>query len=345
MENEKQNLGQNVESMGVGLPPKVMSHEEKKEELVKSLHKNELLPNLRTYHGDIAEFIKSKDQSLTSITLKEQQKKQERKKEEQGKQERQKESEVEKKEIIYQNQDKSKEKIGENFLIYIIGIFLILGAIVTASYLLIFKGKQGPVSVVTEKTIIPVKKTVAIDSSVLTMKILQEDFSSLRKSSDYKNGITGVIIVDSNKKVAITTSDFLNTLEWHMPSALRRTLGDEFMLGLYLSASTLLPKQNDFFMILKIKDYGVAFRDMLEWERNMVTDLEPLLKVYNTSTSTQFIFKDLIVKNKDTRAALSTKGEVRLIYSFLNKETILITESESAIKDILDAFLTRSTVR
>src|SRR3989338_437274 len=68
-------LGGNVEPMGVGLPPEIPSHAEKKEELAGVLHKDTPLPNLRTYHGDIAEFIKNKDQSLSDIALKQNEKK------------------------------------------------------------------------------------------------------------------------------------------------------------------------------------------------------------------------------------------------------------------------------
>src|SRR3989344_4980873 len=67
-----ENLDEN--NANTGLP--------KKEDLVDSLH-NKSLPSLRTYQGDVATFIKNKDQSLSQIALKN--KEVERRKEESAK--------------------------------------------------------------------------------------------------------------------------------------------------------------------------------------------------------------------------------------------------------------------
>lgn len=353
MEGQNQNLnaqglGKNVESVGVGMPPELPSYQENKEKLVETLHKGGPLPNLRTYHGDIAEFIKSKDQSLSDIALKEQEKKREKLekevKEEKAKKEENNENDKADKE---KKQDKPS-KAPTNALIYVISLVLILGTIAAASYLFVFNKSGGPVNVSDEKTIVPAKKTIVLDFSGVTRTLLVDTFESLRNSNDYKNGITAVLISDSSKKIGITAGDLVDVLQFDMPSALRRSLGDEFMLGLYDDNTS-----PDFFLILKIKDYPIAFRDMLEWEESMQSDFSHFLKPGGSATSTTsvnspqtpYIFKDLIVRNKDTRAAISSAGKVRLIYTFLNKETILITESENAIKGLLDAYIAGNTVR
>ncbi|MEK7117783.1 MAG: hypothetical protein AAB861_03350 [Patescibacteria group bacterium] len=327
-----QNLGRNVEPLGVGLPPEVQSHEQKKEDLADILHKDEPLPHLRTYHGDIAEFIKSKDQSLADIALKQNEKKREEKEQEIIQQKKVEEGGSEK--------TKSFSELPQNFLIYIISLVLIFGAGATAWYLFSFKKSQDPVKIVEEKTIIGAKKIVTLDFSGATREGLKETFNSLRASADYLKGVTAIIISNSDTKTAIAAGDLVNGLKFNMSSALRRTLGDEFMLGLYGDGVA-----RSFFLILKVKDYGIAFRDMLEWENDLVKDFEPMLKKDFTSTSTTYIFKDLIVKNKDTRAALSAKGDTRLIYTFLNKETVLLTESETTLKALLDAFVAGNAIR
>lgn len=335
-----QNLGRNVEPLGVGLPPEVASHEEKKEELAGILHKEEPLPHLRTYHGDIAEFIKSKDQSLADIALKQNEKKREEKERDKIQQIKIEETESEK--------TKSFSELPQNFLIYVISLVLIFGAGATLWYLFAFRKSQDPVNISEEKTIIGTKKTVTLDFSGATREGLKETYNSLRASADYLNSVMAIIISNSDTKTVIVAGDLVDGLDFNMPSALRRTLGDEFMLGLYGDGVA-----RDFFLLLKIKDYGIAFRDMLEWENDLIKDFEPLLKKDFTSSSmaatssTQaiFVFKDLIVKNKDTRAAISAKDNVRIIYTFLNKETILLTESETALKAILDAFVAGNTIR
>lgn len=347
MDNENQNIdggidpkglgaeGLNVESMKVGLPPELPSHEENKEKLVGTLHKDGLLPNLRTYHGDIAEFIKSKDQSLSTIVIANQEKKQEQRQEQ--RQEK----------IIQDNNEHNIDKprresfseLPKNFLIYVISLILILGTVATASYLFIFNKNDSPMSVGDEKSIIATDKTVVLESSGINRANLKETFSSIRNSLDHKNILTSVVISDSEKKTSIALDDLITKFNLNIPNALRRSLNGDFMLGFYDDGVS-----PNLFLILKIKDYGIAFRDMLEWESLMLNDLGPLLRE-RSATSTPGKFKDLIVRNKDTRASESDIGKVDIVYTFINKETLLITESENAVKGILDSFLAGNTVR
>jgi hypothetical protein len=349
MENDNQNLnvedlGKNVESVGVSMPPELPSHQENKEKLIETLHKDGPLPNLRTYHGDIAEFIKSKDQSLSDIALKEHEKKREKQEKEVKKEERRapKEEKEAGKSVLERHEESQNRpsKAPTNALIYLISLVLILGAAAAASYLFIFNKNNGPINVTEEKTLVPAKKTVILDFSGVSGALLADTFESFRGADDYKNGITAILISDAGKKIGIVAETLADTLKLNMPSALKRSLGGEFMLGFYADNIS-----SDFFLILRIKDYPIAFRDMLKWEESIQSDFGPLLKPGGSATSTQYIFKDLIVRNKDTRAAISSAGKVRLIYTFLNKETILITESENAIKELLDAYIAGNTVR
>jgi hypothetical protein len=346
----KVNAGQNVEDVGLTLPPEQPSHEENKEKLVESLHRDGPIPNLRTYQGDVAEFIKNKDQSLATIALKEHEKRR------QEKEEARLESMIETPSVAegdaqYEIQKEESEKkpafesnrrfsdLPTNFLIYVISICLLVGVVAVGAYLFVFKESQGPVKVSDEKTIISARKTVTFDSAAATKQGLQEAFDSLRSSPEVKNsGITAVVISDASKKAIIPIEDLVKGFELNIPSALARSLGAPYMLGLYSDSF------QNFFLIIKVKDYGIAYRDMLEWEKNLVKDFEPILKD-DDADQVAYPFKDLIVKNKDTRAAISTAGRLRLIYTFLDKETILLTESETALKSILDAFVAGNTTR
>ena len=49
--------------------------------VIDALHSKQKLPSLRTYQGDMAEFIKSKNESVISIAVKEKEKKQEEERE------------------------------------------------------------------------------------------------------------------------------------------------------------------------------------------------------------------------------------------------------------------------
>lgn len=57
------------------------------------------------------------------------------------------------------------------------------------------------------------------------------------------------------------------------------------------------------------------------------------------------IFIDKILQNKDTRALVSPNGKIKLLYSFLDKETLVITTSEIGLKEILYRTTTGRIVR
>ena len=58
-----------------------------------------------------------------------------------------------------------------------------------------------------------------------------------------------------------------------------------------------------------------------------------------------FNWKDLIIKNKDTRGLVNQKNQAKIAYTFLDKNTILITDSLGAIGDMSGAFASRSVAR
>lgn len=48
------------------------------------------------------------------------------------------------------------------------------------------------------------------------------------------------------------------------------------------------------------------------------------------------IFTDLIIRNKDVRALRNTKNEILLLYTFIDKETIIITRNETTLREVLN---------
>jgi hypothetical protein len=47
-------------------------------------------------------------------------------------------------------------------------------------------------------------------------------------------------------------------------------------------------------------------------------------------------FSDKVIKNRDVREFKNTKGELLFLYSFINKETLLLTTSESSFIALVD---------
>jgi hypothetical protein len=58
-----------------------------------------------------------------------------------------------------------------------------------------------------------------------------------------------------------------------------------------------------------------------------------------------FAWKDIIIKNKDTRGLVNEKGKSQMAYTFLDKNTILIAESVETIGDMTLIYTSRSFTR
>jgi hypothetical protein len=145
-----------------------------------------------------------------------------------------------------------------------------------------------------------------------------------------KVSTTGDTVVEKAK-------DFFNLLDISLPGALSRTLKDQYAVGVISQNSGTSP-----FLIITVNDFGNAFSSMLDWETNMEKDLSFI----STATSTDiFAWKDIIVKNKDTRGLVNKYNQAKIVYTFLDKNTILITNSLVAIGEISSAYASRSVVR
>ncbi len=316
------------------------------------LHSKRKLSSLRSYQGDMAEFIRDKNQSTISITLKEKERKEERKKEEE----------------LVQAPKKAKALGGgfkTNLTSLTLSLVLLAGGIVAVLYIIQFVGDDSPANVVTATKIIPYNNEVILANQ--NSKNIGEEFAKLR----VENGTNIVKISDSNGEVLQDAGNFLEFLDITLPGTLARTLGDEYVVGVISQNGE---KSN--FLVIKINDFGRAFSGMLEWEKTMEEDLaffnveiapvaptdtmiSTTTSAIATSTSTTtkvvslqpptvkdiFNWKDLIIKNKDTRGLVNQKNQAKIAYTFLDKNTILITDSLGAIGDMSGAFASRSVAR
>lgn len=141
-------------------------------------------------------------------------------------------------------------------------------------------------------------------------------------------------------KSLISASDFLNLLQVHAPDSLLRSLETEFMFGLH-AFNKIQP-----FLILKTRVFDTAFAGMLNWEEAMSRDLSPLFGPHvnrsiinieqgNTApTIGSAIFSDTIIKSRDARVLLDERGNIALLYSFLDKNTIIITTNTATFEEI-----------
>lgn len=306
------------------------------------LHNKAKLSSLRTYQGDVAEFIKEKNESVISVVVKE--KTRENKKEE----EREK------------TEPKLKLSHGNfqiNFTRFILSIVLITGGVTAFFYIFEYVNRAPTVKVPLDTEIIPYNNIVTLVN--VTNKNLGLELAKLVTP----NGVILIKISDSDGHLLINSQNFFNFLDISGTITIRRTLKDDFAVGVIATDN-----QKSNFLIIGVNDFGQAFSSMLDWEGNMAKDLVFLNTETNAATSSTtaltasatpsmssrqtiplkpdiFVWKDLIIKNKDTRGLVNQKNQAKIAYTFLDKNTILITNNLSAIGDIASIYASRFVAR
>lgn len=156
----------------------------------------------------------------------------------------------------------------------------------------------------------------------------------------------------------LTAQEFLREIRSRAPDSLVRAINPYFFIGAYSF------DPHDVFIIFKINSYDTAYPAMLEWERSMELDLGKLFieekppviventavenattspdntstsstKIRTTDDSTGNIFKDKILQNKDVRALINPDGNILFMYTFLDRQTLLIVSSEKGLKEVI----------
>lgn len=219
-----------------------------------------------------------------------------------------------------------------NMVVIASSILLVALGVFASFYVFKFINREPVGAMVIETEIIPYNNS--IDLPNVTRESFELEISKLSPSS----GVSVVKISDTGGSTFRRAKDLFSFLKISLPGSLERTLKDQYMLGIISKNKEISP-----FIVITVKDFGNAFSAMLEWETNIEEDLS-FLK--NTATSTgPFVWKDIIVKNKDTRGLLNQNNQAEIAYTFLDKNTILITNSLSAIGEISSLYASRSVVR
>lgn len=129
----------------------------------------------------------------------------------------------------------------------------------------------------------------------------------------------------------------------HISSRLLRSLSNNYMLGVYA-----YDVQSPFF-ILKNTFFQNAYAGMLDWEKDLGSDLTALIQVSdptitsaNANTGT---FEDAVISNVNVRILKDSSGKILLAYAFADKDTIILTTNTTALKFLLDRILQVRTIQ
>lgn len=303
------------------------------------------LKNIKTFQSDLANAVKTDNVSMIKVALAEKKRQEAR-----G-------------DMSY---DIPKKK---NTLIYIgIGviIFILVASIVAGAF--VFFGRAGTPATQTQTTsfqpILYTKlvSTLNIDSfnQSDTTRIIDQE-----KEATMDLGDTKALIFTTGTSTAerpLTTEEFFTFIQSRAPDQLLRSLDSNFLLGVY----AYTPRE--VFAIFRVTSYDSAFAGMLQWEPNIESDIgnifinkkDRVQKSIATASSSvlseestsspygvfsQRKFVDKIYSNKDVRSLIDGNGKEAMIYTFVDKETLIIATSEKSLKEVLFNLTTGRIVR
>lgn len=294
------------------------SEDERKKELYS------IVKPLRTYERDVAEAIRQKNESVTSINLAAQKKQIETGEKKPAKQ--------------------TAEKVAGKGLTLLISVVLLLAGSVFAFWLYyFFSMRQEAPAIVVQPAIITADENREIEIGTITNEAIVSGLRNIYNQSFDANKLVSVeleqnSLIDSKK---ISAEQFFSAVAVGAPSSLARALGPDFVLGFRNS------DPREFFLISEVASFNNSFDGMLRWEKSLKADLDKIFIKPESGfvVSGNKPFEDLYIRNKDARVLKDEFGNVVLIYSFLDQENLLITTDESLFSEILNRFFASKTAR
>lgn len=296
------------------------------ESLLTFSKKNYPLQTIRTYKGDVADILKNQKTSITDIVVAE------------------KKREEKEPKNIQQKISNSKKRSLKSFLILFVFIFTlgIIGLII--NYIINKNINNSPIEITEFKIptfIFPNFQREVLLSGLKKDKVFEEinivkndiniPLGSIIQLYLTNNDPTKNFVVEQTEgnKLLITTESFFKAIETKTPASLTRAMEPDFMFGYHSSL------ENSPFLVFKIKSYENSFAGMLAWEKTIMNDLNLLFKKDGSTIDIlNSKFEDIIIENKDVRAVLNTSGKIEFAYSFPNKETLIIINNETTLKEI-----------
>jgi len=142
----------------------------------------------------------------------------------------------------------------------------------------------------------------------------------------------------------VTVQELLSTIAPNTTDEFLRTLDPTYYL-----LGTHVFDGNQEFLIMRVDSYERAFSGMLAWERTMQAELSPLFtrtprpriesEAAGSSTPPVTLiptaFRDKVVANHDARVIQNEAGDVLLLWTFLDRNTLVITTNGSTVSEII----------
>jgi hypothetical protein len=304
---------------------------------VDALHKEEPLERMRTIQTDVAEAEKHHTPTVADIITAQQQ-------------------HIGPKVVI----EDPKKGI---YYLMLSGVLILTSVIIVGSlYLYKTRPKAPPPIIVDAHIVVPTERTqnLIVDTTGLINQLAE-----LKKQSpSTKNEIVRLLLKDETSSPTMSGQRAASLVSPTIPAWLVRSFDEEaYLVGLH--NATTNGWQPVF--IFKINSYENAYAGMLKWEETMPDDLQPILyqrapRPTTTASTTVVVspgststvpttttiftqFKDVVIKNKDTRVLQDGAGRKLILYSFTDPNTLVITTDQQTLEEAIARLTTSKFVR
>ena len=271
--------------------------------------KKEKIPVLRTFKTDASDFIRKENISMADVAV----------------------AQVNKKiPSGLEKEEHHKRVLLKKIAIFFAILVVFSGVIITIFYFIRDKEPKTPTIVNFPKSIILTEKEKGIDINNLKNEI--------RGILDYEELLAGEtlsvpIVRDVNGiRETVSIKTFFDVLEIKTPIGLFDVLDDKFMYAVFNGF------QSNPALILKLssnpKSYENAFAAMLRWEKTIGKEFEKYFG-FEGEDYDKNIFYDIEISNNDVRVLSSMNDNSVIMYSFINREYLVITTNENTLKEML----------
>ncbi len=139
-------------------------------------------------------------------------------------------------------------------------------------------------------------------------------------------------IPQNRRAVSISANKLLMLTKISAPEILTRSLENIFMAGLLNEETGSLPTP---FIILKVSGYDTGYAGMLEWERSLPRFFDIVFGTnIEAGLSDTIKMRDVVISGEDARV-LEITPTVGIAYSFANPSTVVITMSRNALEKLI----------
>ena len=133
--------------------------------------------------------------------------------------------------------------------------------------------------------------------------------------------------------VRLGAAELLARLNARVPETFTETLNPDYILGIHII------EENVPFMVFTTRSYGHTFAGMFEWEQHIEEDLMPFLSpgammVTPATAQASNTFGDTVIDNLDVRILRDGAGDIRVLYAFVNRTTVIITTNIRTLLEV-----------